>query len=131
MVCRSRPSRSSPCTDWRTAKVASGVSPYRAYGTHSPRPVCPSRLTSATTVRASVLAPRLIVKAPAIGQRSILADNIEDWLEVILKSGNSEPSGLPGASKYGWLGACSTRRRRGLGYFLIHKVRLHAQELAS
>jgi hypothetical protein len=24
----------------------------------------------------------------AIGQRSILADSIEDWLEVILKSGN-------------------------------------------
>jgi hypothetical protein len=32
------------------------------------------------------LAPRLMVKAPAIGQRSILADNIEDWLEVILES---------------------------------------------
>jgi hypothetical protein len=39
-------------------------------------------------VTASVLAPRLIVKVPAIGQRSILADSSEDSLEVILKSGN-------------------------------------------
>jgi hypothetical protein len=39
-------------------------------------------------VTASVLAPRLMVKLPAIGQRSILADSIEDWLEVILISGN-------------------------------------------
>jgi hypothetical protein len=29
-----------------------------------------------------------MVKEPAIGQRSILADRIEGWLEVILKSGN-------------------------------------------
>jgi hypothetical protein len=39
-------------------------------------------------VTASVLAPRLIVKLPAIGQRSILADRVGDWLEVILISGN-------------------------------------------
>jgi hypothetical protein len=39
-------------------------------------------------VMASVLAPRLIVKAPAIGQRSMAAENCRDWLEVILKSGN-------------------------------------------
>jgi hypothetical protein len=34
------------------------------------------------------LAPRLIVKEPAIGQRSILAASIEEPLEVILNSGN-------------------------------------------
>ena len=54
---------------------------------------------------ASVLAPRLMAKLPAIGQRSILADSAEDWLEVILKSGNFGTAGLPGAIKYGWLGA--------------------------
>ena len=64
---------------------------------------------------ASVLAPRLIVKLPAIGQRSILADSVEDWLEVILKSGNSGIAGLPGATKYGWLGARSTSKGGELG----------------
>jgi hypothetical protein len=34
------------------------------------------------------LAPRLMVKLPAIGQRSIRAANIVDWLEVISKSGD-------------------------------------------
>ena len=37
---------------------------------------------------ASVLAPRLMVKAPAIGQRSMLTASFRDRLEVILKSGN-------------------------------------------
>jgi hypothetical protein len=45
-----------------------------------------------------------MAKVPAIGQRSILADSSEDWLEVILKSGNFRTAGLPGATKYGWLG---------------------------
>src|SRR5204863_3955419 len=53
-----------------------------------PRPTNPARLISATTVTASVLVPRLIVKEPAMGQRSILADRIEAWLEVISKSGS-------------------------------------------
>ena len=48
----------------------------------------PPWLTSATTVTASVLAPRLIVKEPAIGQRSMRAASCRDRLEVILKSGN-------------------------------------------
>ena len=43
-------------------------------------------LTVATTVTASVLAPRLMVKAPAIGQRSMLTASFRDRLEVILKS---------------------------------------------
>jgi hypothetical protein len=34
------------------------------------------------------LAPRLIVKEPAIGQRSMLAASFRERLEVILKSGN-------------------------------------------
>jgi hypothetical protein len=34
------------------------------------------------------LAPRLMVKEPAIGHCSILAESIEGWLEVILISGN-------------------------------------------
>ena len=42
----------------------------------------------ATTVTASVLAPRLMVKLPAIGQRSIRAASVGDLLEVISKSGN-------------------------------------------
>jgi hypothetical protein len=46
------------------------------------------RLTSATTVTASVLAPRLMVKEPAIGQLSMRATSIGDFMEVILKSGN-------------------------------------------
>jgi hypothetical protein len=46
----------------------------------------PARLTSATTVTASVLAPRLMVKAPAIGQRSMRAASIDELLEVIFKS---------------------------------------------
>jgi hypothetical protein len=50
--------------------------------------VRPPWLTSATTVTASVLAPRLMVKEPAIGQRSMRARRIGDLLEVILKSGN-------------------------------------------
>jgi hypothetical protein len=50
--------------------------------------VWPPWLTSATTVTASVLAPRLMVKDPEIGQRSIRAASIGDLLEVILKSGN-------------------------------------------
>jgi len=66
-------------------------------------------------VTASVLAPRLIAKLPAIGQRSILADSVEDWLEVILKSGNFATAGLPGATKYGWLGARSTSNGGALG----------------
>src|SRR5512138_3399452 len=41
----------------------------------------------ATTVTASVLAPRLMVKLPAIGQRSMLTASFRDGLEVILKSG--------------------------------------------
>jgi len=35
------------------------------------------------TVMASVLAPRLMVKAPAIGQRSMLTASFRDRLEVI------------------------------------------------
>ena len=37
---------------------------------------------------ASVLAPRLMVKLPAIGQRSILLTSFGNLVEVILKSGN-------------------------------------------
>jgi hypothetical protein len=56
-----------------------------------------------------------MAKPPAIGQRSILAVSIEDWLEVILKSGNFRTAGLPGATKYGWLGEGSTSNGRELG----------------
>src|SRR5216683_7471688 len=37
---------------------------------------------------ASVLAPRLIVKEPAIGQRSMFTESVGDLTEVILKSGD-------------------------------------------
>ena len=40
-------------------------------------------LISATTTAASVLAPRLMVKEPAIGQYSIRATSFGIWLEVI------------------------------------------------
>jgi hypothetical protein len=43
----------------------------------------PKAAISATTVRASVFAPRLIVKLPAIGQDSILAASIGSFPEVI------------------------------------------------
>jgi hypothetical protein len=55
-------------------------------------------------VTASVLAPRLIVKEPAIGQRSMLAENFREGVEVILKSGKFRTASLPGAANYGWLG---------------------------
>ena len=42
----------------------------------TPRPVWPPRLISATTTTASILAPRLIVKLPAIGQDSMRAVNV-------------------------------------------------------
>ena len=42
--------------------------------------------TSATTTTASVLAPRLMVKLPSIGQCSILASSVGTLLEVILIS---------------------------------------------
>jgi hypothetical protein len=59
-----------------------------------------------------------MVKLPAIGQRSIRATRMETLLEVILKSGNFEPAGLPGAPNYGWLGSTSTRRQRRIGTLL-------------
>ena len=52
---------------------------------------------------ASVLAPRLIVKEPAIGHRSMLAENFRKELEVILKYGKFQTASLPGAADYGWL----------------------------
>jgi hypothetical protein len=51
---------------------------------------------------ASVLEPRLMVKDPAIGQRSILVESFENWLEVIWKSDKFCTVGLPDATKYGW-----------------------------
>jgi hypothetical protein len=53
-----------------------------------------------------------MVKAPAIGQRSIRATRLGnslgallgDLLEVISGSGNFLTASLPGATKYGWLG---------------------------
>jgi hypothetical protein len=45
-----------------------------------------------------------MVKAPAIGQRSILAVSVGGFSAVILKIAQFlQPPGLPGATKYGWL----------------------------
>jgi uncharacterized protein YodC (DUF2158 family) len=49
------------------------------------------------------LAPRLIVKEPAIGQRSMLAENFREGVEVILKSGKFRTVSLPGTTDCGWL----------------------------
>ena len=51
----------------------------------SPRPVQPSAVISATTTTASVLAPRLMAKEPAMGKRSILAASIGDLVEGMLR----------------------------------------------
>src|SRR5437763_1088253 len=71
------------------------------------------------------LQKRLVVKLPAIGQRSIRTLSVGSWLEVILISGNSPIASLPGATNYGWLEhdpkACSTPS------FLLERP---AQELA-
>ena len=56
-----------------------------------------------STLSVSSASPRLIVNEPAIGHRSMLAENFREGLEVILKSGKFRTASLPGAANYGWL----------------------------
>src|SRR3954462_9534799 len=69
-----------------------------------------------------------MVKAPVMGQRSILADNIEVRLEVISKSGNSQPLAR---REQVWLVRDGLYKRRGSLGSLSTKLRRTPQELAS
>ena len=72
-------------TDTTTAfafTASSSVQPFYFPGSFQ---VCARNLGTTT---ASVLAPRLMVKEPAMGKRSILATSVGDLAEVILKSGD-------------------------------------------
>src|ERR1700732_2508170 len=55
-----------------------------------------------------------MVKAPAIGQRSILAINVGYFSAVII-SQFLQPPGLPGATKYGWLQYDPEKWKPGVG----------------
>jgi hypothetical protein len=61
-----------------------------------------------------------MVKEPAIGQRSILADSIVDWLEVILKSGKFEPAACPARPTMAGLGRGLQGNRGFKGSFLFY-----------
>src|SRR4051812_9855719 len=69
-----------------------------------------------------------MVKAPVMGQRSILADNIEVRLEVISKSGNSQPLAR---REQVWLVRDGLYKRRWSLGSLSTKLRRTLQELAS
>src|SRR5579859_3793473 len=68
---RERPLWMGPAMRSIAATTPCGVSPYREYGTHSPRPMCGPATIPAVTTTASVREPRAIVNRPAIGKRSI------------------------------------------------------------
>jgi hypothetical protein len=59
------------------------------------------------------------------------AASVVDGLEGISNLAISEPPGLPGATKYGWLGACPTRQRGLLKLSLSMNSGKSAQEPAS
>src|SRR5580692_10356502 len=83
----------------------------------------PPRHTSATTTTASVLAPRLMVKSPSIGQRSILASNVGALSEVILISCYYERAACPQRPiMYGWFGCVFYKFIRALlGFPVLHQ----------
>jgi hypothetical protein len=56
--------------------------------------VCPLRLISATATTASVFAPRLIVKLPAIGQRSMRHRSVVTSFRDVFKLGKLGRSGI-------------------------------------
>ena len=89
----------------------------------------PLRLTSATIVTASVLAPRLIVKEPAIGQRSIFAESIRE-LEVISFSDNSEPCRLARRNQVWLVRDVLYKTAAGRGGYFLFSFCMKCSELA-